>query len=35
MFGFPGTWRIYLGVEAVDMRKHFDLAVGRGGAAPR
>jgi transposase len=24
MFGFPGTWRIYLGVEPVDMRKHFD-----------
>jgi transposase len=24
MFTFPGTWRVYLAVEPVDMRKHFD-----------
>ena len=24
MFAFPGTWRVYLAVEPVDMRKHFD-----------
>ena len=24
MFGFPGTWKIYLAVEPVDMRKHYD-----------
>jgi hypothetical protein len=24
MFAFPGAWKIYLAVEAVDMRKHFD-----------
>ena len=24
MFGFPGTWKIYLAVEPVDMRKQYD-----------
>jgi transposase len=24
MFAFPGSWKIYLAVEPVDMRKHFD-----------
>lgn len=24
MFAFPGTWKVYLAVEPVDMRKHFD-----------
>jgi transposase len=24
MFTFPGTWRVYLAVEPVDMRKHYD-----------
>ena len=24
MFAFPGSWKIYLAVEPVDMRKHFE-----------
>lgn len=24
MFAFPGSWKIYLAVQPVDMRKHFD-----------
>jgi hypothetical protein len=24
MFAFPGSWKVYLAVEPVDMRKHFD-----------